>query len=179
MINNYDVVRSHIEATIPGFDNFNKKVRISGGFSLPNGSRTRAFTTPDKKAHFTVNELPKEKIATSNFIMMTIRTHDQYNTTIYGMDDRYRGISNERRVILMNPSDMKKKGFQQEQIVSLTSHFNGEERKANNFKIVSYNIPEGCIASYFPETNVLVPLNSVAKKSNTPASKFIEVSIHT
>jgi len=179
MIDNYDVVRSHIEATIPGFDNFNKKVRISGGFSLPNGSRTRAFTTPDKKAHFTVNELPKEKIATGNFIMMTIRTHDQYNTTIYGMDDRYRGISNERRVILMNPSDMKKKGFQQEQVVSLTSHFNGEERKANNFKIVSYNIPEGCIASYFPETNVLVPLNSVAKKSNTPASKFIEVSIHT
>ncbi|MBL4668714.1 MAG: FdhF/YdeP family oxidoreductase [Flavobacteriales bacterium] len=179
MIDNYDVVRSHIEATIPGFDNFNKKVRISGGFSLPNGSRTRAFTTPDKKAHFTVNELPKEKIATGNFIMMTIRTHDQYNTTIYGMDDRYRGISNERRVILMNPSDMKKKGFQQEQIVGLTSHFNGEERKANNFKIVSYNIPEGCIASYFPETNVLVPVNSVAKKSNTPASKFIEVSIHT
>jgi molybdopterin-dependent oxidoreductase alpha subunit len=177
MMNNYDVVRDHIESTISGFDNFNKRVRVSGGFSLPNGSRTRAFTTPDNKANFTINNLPKEKIADGNFIMMTIRTHDQYNTTIYGMDDRYRGISNERRVILMNPSDMKKQGYKQEQIVNLTSHFNGEERKANNFKIVSYNIPEGCIASYFPETNVLVPLNSVAKKSNTPASKFIEVSI--
>jgi molybdopterin-dependent oxidoreductase alpha subunit len=179
MTNNYDVIRDHIEGTIAGFDNFNKRVRVSGGFSLPNGSRTRAFTTPDNKANFTVNNLPNEKIKEGNFIMMTIRTHDQYNTTIYGMDDRYRGITNERRVILMNPSDMKKKGYKQEQVVNLTSHFNGEERKANNFKIVSYNIPEGCIASYFPETNVLVPINSVAKKSNTPASKFVEVSINS
>lgn len=178
MINNYDVIRDHIEATIDGFDNFNKRVRVGGGFSLPNGSRIRAFTTPNGKAQFTINSLPKESIKEGNFIMMTIRTHDQYNTTIYGMDDRYRGISDERRVILMNPSDMKKKGYQQEQIVHLTSHFKGEERKANNFKVVSYNIPEGCIASYFPETNVLVPLNSKAKKSNTPASKFVEVSIH-
>jgi molybdopterin-dependent oxidoreductase alpha subunit len=177
MFHNYDEVRDHIEATIPGFKDFNTRVRVSGGFSLPNGSRTRAFTTPNGKAKFTVNELPKEKIKEGNFIMMTIRTHDQYNTTIYGMDDRYRGISNERRVILMNPSDMKKKGYQQEQIVHLTSHFNNEERTANNFKIVEYNIPEGCIASYFPETNVLVPLNNVAKGSNTPASKFVEVSI--
>ena len=178
MINNYDVVRDHIEETIAGFNDFNKRVRVSGGFSLPNGSRTRAFTTPDNKANFTVNNLPKEKIKDGNFIMMTIRTHDQYNTTIYGMDDRYRGISNERRVILMNPSDMKKKGYKQEQIVNLTSHFNGEERNASNFKVISYNIPEGCIASYFPETNVLVPLNNVAKKSNTPASKFVEISIN-
>lgn len=177
MMNNYDEVRDHIESTIAGFDNFNARVRVSGGFSLPNGPRTREFTTPDNKAHFTVNTLPKENIKDGNFIMMTIRTHDQYNTTIYGMDDRYRGISNERRVILMNPSDMKKKGFKQEQVVHLTSHFNGEERNASNFKIISYNIPEGCIASYFPETNVLVPLNNVAKTSNTPASKFVEVSI--
>ena len=177
MMNNYDVVRDHIEATIPGFDNFNTRVRISGGFSLPNGARTRAFTTANGKAQFTVNELPKQKIKEGNFIMMTIRTHDQYNTTIYGMDDRYRGISNERRVILMNPTDIKNKGYRPEQVVNVTSHFNGEERKANNFKIVSYNIPEGCIASYFPETNVLVPINSTAKKSNTPVSKFVEVSL--
>jgi molybdopterin-dependent oxidoreductase alpha subunit len=177
MLHNYDEVRNHIEATIPGFEDFNKRVRISGGFSLPNGSRTRAFTTLNGKAKFTLNALPKERIKEGNFIMMTIRTHDQYNTTIYGMDDRYRGIANERRVLLMNASDMKKKGYQQEQIVNLKSHFNNEERKANNFKIVEYNIPEGCVASYFPETNVLVPLNNVAKKSNTPASKFIEVSI--
>jgi molybdopterin-dependent oxidoreductase alpha subunit len=177
MINDYDIVRSHIEATIPGFNDYNNRVRIPGGFSLPNGSRTRDFTTPNSKAQFTINNLPKGKIKAGHFIMMTIRTHDQYNTTIYGMDDRYRGISNERRVILMNPSDIKKNGYKQEQIVHLTSHFNGEERKANNFKIVSYNIPKGCIASYFPETNVLVAINSVAKKSNTPVSKFVEVSI--
>ncbi len=179
MINNYDVVRDHIEATIAGFDNYNTKVRVPGGFSLPNGSRTRAFTTPNSKAQFTVNELPKEKVKDGNFVMMTIRTHDQYNTTIYGMDDRYRGILNERRVILMNPDDMKENGFQQKQIINLMSHFNGEERKANNFKIISYNIPRGCIASYFPETNVLVPINSSAKKSNTPVSKFVEVSIES
>ena len=154
MINNYDVVRSHMKLRFLVLIISTRKFVFLEVFHYQMGPEQEAFTTPDKKAHFTVNELPKEKIATGNFIMMTIRTHDQYNTTIYGMDDRYRGISNERRVILMNPSDMKKKGFQQEQIVSLTSHFNGEERKANNFKIVSYNIPEGCIASYFPETNV-------------------------
>lgn len=179
MINNYDVVRNHIEATINGFDNFNKKARIPGGFSLPNGSRTREFNTPNKRAQFTINELPKNNVNKDHFVMMTIRTHDQYNTTIYGMDDRYRGILNERRVILMNPNDMKKNGYQQEQIVHLKSHFNGETKQAKNFKIISYNIPEGCLASYFPETNVLVNIDSVAKKSNTPVSKFIEVSIHS
>ena len=109
--------------------------------------------------------------------MMTIRTHDQYNTTIYGMDDRYRGILNERRVILMNKSDIEESNLQAEQIVHLTSFFNGEERVAHNFKIVPYNIAKGCVATYFPETNVLVPIDSVADKSNTPVSKFIEVAI--
>jgi molybdopterin-dependent oxidoreductase alpha subunit len=177
MVNNYDIIRDHIEATIEGFDNFNSKVRNPGGFALPNGTRDREFNTPNKKAQFTVNEIPKTSLEKDHFIMMTIRTHDQYNTTIYGMDDRYRGIYNERRVILMNPSDIKENGFKQEQIVNLTSFFNGEERKANNFKIIEYNIPKGCVASYFPETNVLVSINSVAKTSNTPVSKFIEVGI--
>lgn len=177
MTNNYDVVRDHIEFTISGFDNYNKRVRTPGGFYLPNGSRTREFTTPNKRAQFTVNPLPKKQVEDGHFVMMTIRTHDQYNTTIYGMNDRYRGIYNERRVVLMNPEDMKSKGYKTEDIVHLTSHFNKETRRAENFKVVPYDIPKGCIGSYFPETNVLVSIDSVAKESCTPVSKFIEVSI--
>ena len=177
MKDDYNVVRNHIAATIPGFENFNEKVQQPSGFYLPNGARERNFSLPDKKARFTINPLAENKIAKGNFIMMTIRTHDQYNTTIYGMDDRYRGIINERRVILMNPEDIKESNLKAEQIVHLTSFFNGEERVARNFKIISYNIAKGCIATYFPETNVLVPIDSVADKSNTPVSKFIEVAI--
>lgn len=177
MMNNYDVVRDHIEATISGFDNYNERVRVPAGFYLPNGARERNFATPNKKANFSVVELPDRKVAEGNFIMMTIRTHDQYNTTIYGMDDRYRGILNERRVVLMNEEDMKTKGIQQLDVVHLTSYFEGKERQAKNFKVVAFNIAKGCIATYFPEANVLVPVNSVAEKSNTPVSKFIEVQV--
>ena len=177
MITNYDVIRDHIEFTISGFDNYNERVRKPGGFYLPNGSRTRAFTTPNKRAQFTVNPLPTRQVANGNFIMMTIRSHDQYNTTIYGMNDRYRGIYNERRVVLMNPEDMKLNGYKSEDIVHLTSHFNQETRRAENFKIVPYNIPKGCVGTYFPETNVLVAIDNFARESGTPVSKYIEVSI--
>ena len=177
MKDDYNVVRNHIAATIPGFENFNEKVQQPSGFYLPNGARERNFNLPDKKAKFTINPLTENNVAKGNFIMMTIRTHDQYNTTIYGMDDRYRGIINERRVILMNKSDIEESNLQAEQIVHLTSFFNGEERVARNFKIIPYNIAKGCVATYFPETNVLVSIDSVADKSNTPVSKFIEVAI--
>jgi len=177
MVTNYDTIRDHIEFTISGFDNYNQRVRQPGGFYLPNGSRTREFTTPNKRAQFSINPLPKKQVAKGHFIMMTIRTHDQYNTTIYGMNDRYRGIYNERRVVLMNPEDIKENGYKAEEIIHLTSHFNKETRRAENFKIVPYNIPKGCIGTYFPETNVLVAIDNIAKVSGTPVSKFIEVSI--
>ena len=178
MVDDYSVVRDHISSTINGFDNFNKRVQNPAGFYLPNGARDRNFATPNKKAKFTVNPIPKRRVAEGNLIMMTIRTHDQYNTTIYGMDDRYRGILNERRVILMNKEDMASQGFKQYDEVNITSFFKGDERHASNFKIIAYDIAKGCVASYFPETNVLVPINSVAKKSNTPVSKFIEVKLN-
>ncbi len=177
MANNYDVVRDKIEAVIPGFDNYNKRVRIPEGFYLPNGARDRKFTTDNGKAKFTINEVPNNTVKEGNLIMMTIRTHDQYNTTIYGMDDRYRGVYNERRVVLMNEEDMTNKGLSKLDVVHLKSHFDGEVRIAKNFKVVPYPITKGCVGTYFPETNVLVPINSVAEKSNTPASKFVEVSI--
>lgn len=178
MAQNYNTIRDHIEAVIPGFENYNEKVQNPSGFYLPNGARNRRFSTTNSKAKFSLNPLPNKQVKKGHFIMMTIRTHDQYNTTIYGLDDRYRGIYNERRVVLMNKEDMINNGFRNEEVVHLKSHFKGEERSANFFKVIEYDIAKGCIGTYFPETNVLVPLNSVAKISNTPASKFIEVSIH-
>ncbi len=177
MTDNYDQIRNHIEATIPGFESYNKRVRKPGGFDLPNGARTGDFTTPSGKAHFTVNPLPDNQVAAGHLVMMTVRTHDQFNTTIYGMDDRYRGVLNERRVVLMNPADMAEKDLKKEEVIHLKSHFKGEERMARNFKVVPYNIAKGCVGTYFPEANVLVPIGSVAKGSNTPVSKFVEVEI--
>jgi molybdopterin-dependent oxidoreductase alpha subunit len=177
MIDNYDVIRDHIEGSIPGFDQYNKRVRQPDGFYLPNGPRNGLFTTPDAKAHFTSVPLPKLTIAPGHLIMMTIRTHDQYNTTIYGLEDRYRGISNERRVILMNEMDMQDRDLNKGDLVDITSHFNGVERKALLFHAVPYDIARGCTATYFPETNCLVPIDHFADKSKTPVSKFIEISI--
>jgi anaerobic selenocysteine-containing dehydrogenase len=177
MIDNYDVIREHIEGSIAGFDQYNQRVRQPDGFYLPNGPRKGVFTTPDAKAHFTQVPLPKLSITPGHLIMMTIRTHDQYNTTIYGLEDRYRGISNERRVILMHEKDMQERGLKKGDLVDITSHFNGVERHALLFHAVPYDIALGCTATYFPETNCLVPIDHFADKSKTPVSKFIEISI--
>lgn len=174
---NYDLIRDEIEKTIAGFENYNKRVRIKRGFYLPNGARERKFNTSNGKANFTINPVPKNTIPANHYVMMTIRTHDQYNTTIYGMDDRYRGILNERRVILMNPKDMERAGLKKLDIVDLHSKWKDEVRTAYNFKVVPFNIAEGCTATYFPEANVLVPIENVARISNTPASKFIVIEI--
>lgn len=174
---NYDSIRDEIAACIPGFENFNQKVRIKKGFYLPNGARERNFTTHNGKANFSINPAPNNEIPAHHFVMMTIRTHDQYNTTIYGMDDRYRGILNERRVVLMHPDDMKQEGLKKFDIVDLHSKWKEEVRTARNFKVVPYDIARGCTATYFPETNVLVPIHSVAKISNTPVSKFVVIEI--
>ncbi|MDF1698487.1 MAG: FdhF/YdeP family oxidoreductase [Saprospiraceae bacterium] len=177
MVSNYDFIREGIEKTIPGFEDFNTRIRKKGGFYLPNCNREQKFDTPSGKAHFTVNQLPDLSIKPGNFVMMTIRSHDQYNTTIYGMDDRYRGIYNERRVILMNAEDMQGSGLKVNDVVHLTNQFGGQTRRANSFKVVPFDIPRSCVATYFPEANVLVPIDSVAKKSKTPTSKWIEISV--
>lgn len=178
LIKNYDLIRAKIEATITGFDNYNEKVRKKGGFYLPNNARDNNFTpTKTGKANFTTN-LPSDIALEKNqFMMMTIRTHDQYNTTIYGLNDRYRGVLNERRVIFMNPEDMKTQGLSKLDKVDLISHFQGEKRKAFGFLVVPYSIPKQCTATYFPEANVLVPLKSKARISHTPASKTVIISV--
>jgi molybdopterin-dependent oxidoreductase alpha subunit len=177
LISDYDRIRDKIEKTIPGFDDYNERVRHGGGFYLPNAPREGVFPTATKKANFTVHELPIHVFAPGELIMMTVRTHDQFNTTIYGLEDRYRGIHNERRVILMNPEDMRAQNLQTGQVVDLTSHFDDGERHARHFIVVPYDIPRGCTATYFPEANVLVPIDSTADRSNTPVSKFVRITV--
>ncbi len=173
----YDHIREAIEQTIPGFENYNERVREPGGFYLPNAARMGTFTTFSGKAEFQVAPVPEHHLAEDEYRMMTIRSHDQFNTTIYGLDDRYRGIYNERRVILMNPFDLSKAGLQDGDVVDLFNYFDGIERVARRFIVVAYDIPERCTATYFPETNVLVPINSKADKSNTPTSKMVVIKV--
>ena len=174
---NYDAIRDDIEKVVNGFDNYNEKVRQKGGFYLPNGTRIRAWDTPNGKANFTVTELQVSEINEDELLMMTIRSHDQFNTTIYGYEDRYRGIHNERRVVFMNIVDMAKWKLYNGDVVDIYSMYDGVERTAHKFIVVQYNIPEKCIATYYPETNVLVPIGCVADASNQPTSKSVVVKI--
>lgn len=174
---NYDLIRDKIEAVVPGFKNFNQRIR-QGIFYLPNAPRDeRRFPTATGKAMFTAHPLTRVAIPAGHFLLMTMRTHDQFNTSIYGLDDRYRGIYNGRRVIFMNPDDVRELGLVQGQLVDLTSHFQGQQRHANSFMVAPYDIPRRCTATYFPEGNVLVPLDSTADLSGTPTSKSVIITI--
>jgi molybdopterin-dependent oxidoreductase alpha subunit len=177
LLANYDGIRDHIERVVPGFENYNQRVRKPGGFYLPNPIRQREFKTQDGRAHFTIHELPRHDLQPGQFLMMTMRSHDQFNTTIYGLDDRYRGIRNGRRVVFLNPDDMQIARLAAGQVVDLVSHFEGEERIARRFVVVPYSIPRRCAATYFPEANVLVPVRHFADKSHTPASKSVVISV--
>lgn len=175
----YDAIRDHIEAVIPGFDHYNDRVKNSPGFALPNGPRERRFDTPvgDGKAQFTTHPLPRFELLPGQLVMMTLRSHDQFNTTIYGNDDRYRGIAGGRHVIFMNQADLAARELSSGQRVDITSHFRGETRCARDFVVVPYAIPRGCAATYFPEANVLIPLDSYADKSRTPTSKWVAITV--
>jgi molybdopterin-dependent oxidoreductase alpha subunit len=173
----YDHIRNDIERTIPGFEQYNERVRKPGGFYLPNCNREGNFNTASQKAQFNIAVFEPVKLKEDELLMMTIRSHDQFNTTIYGLDDRYRGIYNERRVIMMNQADMNHRNLQQGDVVDLINDQDGTERIAHRFIVVPYPIPKSCAATYFPETNVLVPINSVADKSNTPVSKGVIIKI--
>lgn len=174
---NYDLIREHIEHVVPGFDKYNERVRKPGGFYLPNAPREGTFKTASGRAKFTVHAIPEHELAPNQLLLTTIRSHDQFNTTIYSENDRYRGISNGRRVVFLNAGDIKRLGLTKNQWVDLVSHFGVENRRAERFKVVDYDIPIGCAAAYYPETNVLVPVKSVADGSNQPASKSIVISI--
>ena len=177
MTQNYDIIRDHISRVIPGFEDFNHKLRQPGGFYLPNGPRERKFTTEDGIAHFTTTELEKYELAADELVLMTTRSHDQFNTTIYDYNDRYRGIHGERRVLFMNAEDVQSRGLKAKDLIDITSHFEGEQRTVEKFLVVPYDIPKGNVMAYFPEANPLVPIMSVAKVSNTPTSKYVRVTV--
>ncbi|RYX81193.1 FdhF/YdeP family oxidoreductase [bacterium] len=177
LAHNYDATREKIERVVPGFEDFNARAKSPGGFYLPNAAKQRVWNTATGKANFFTAPIVEWKLAPDQLLMMTIRSHDQYNTTIYGLDDRYRGVYNERRVIFLHTDDMKSRGLKAGDVVDLKSHFEGEERVAPRFIVVQYDIPKGCAATYFPEANVLVPARSVAEKSNTPTSKSVIITV--
>ena len=173
----YDRIREAIAACIPGFEGYNERVRQPAGFYLPNGPRERQFATATGKARFSATELTPHRLEEGEFLMTTVRSHDQYNTTIYGLHDRYRGIHNERRVVLMHADDIETLGARAEQVVDLVSDYGGTKRYARRFQLVPYSIPRGCVATYFPEANVLVPSEVTARGSNCPISKSVRVRI--
>jgi len=176
--NDYDTIRDAIAAVVPDCDDYNRKVRAPDGFQLPHGPRdAREFPTGTGKANFSHDPLQWVPVPQGRLILQTLRSHDQYNTTIYGLDDRYRGLKGDRRVVLVNAEDLRELGLHEGQTVDLTSHFQGETRTARRFTTVAYDIPRGCACTYFPEANALVPARHVAHTSNTPASKSVVITL--
>ena len=186
-IKDYSKIRDIIEQTMPvAFRDYNERIKTPGGFRMPVPSSQRIWNTASGRAEFTVQAIPenspihqaREQYGDQLFVLMTTRSHDQYNTTIYGMDDRYRGVFGQRRVIFMNPGDIERLGLKAGDWINLVSVWqDGITRRADNFMVVSYDIPQGCLSGYYPETNNLVPLESVADDSRTPTSKSIPVII--
>ncbi len=179
----YDVIRDHIAAVVPGCADYNTKVREPNGFVLPHPPRdSRSFPTATGKANLTVNDLWFPRVPAGRLLLQSMRSHDQYNTTIYGLDDRYRGIKDGRRVVFVHPSDIASAGLTDGDMVDLVSEWTEPsgsvtERRAKAFRLVAYPTAHGCAATYFPEANPLVPLDSVAETSNTPTSKSIVVRL--
>jgi molybdopterin-dependent oxidoreductase alpha subunit len=177
LVEDYDRIRDEIAAVIPGFEDMNRRVRGPSGFVLPNPVRERRFPTEGGRALFTVHPVPVPDLGPGQLLLTTIRSHDQYNTSIYGLDDRYRGIKGGRRVVFVNAEDIEALSLEAGAIVDLTSHYRGETRTVRRFKVVPYPIPRGSAAAYFPEANPLVPLGQHAPGSRTPASKSIVVEL--
>lgn len=178
LADDYSLIRDRIEKVLPAFRDFNSRIKDGASFYLGNSARDRLWKNGAGKALLVTSPLPQIKLPPGKLRLMTLRSHDQYNTTVYGMDDRYRGIKGERRVVFMHPDDLAERGLHPLDAVDLVSFWeDGLERKAESFRVVAYDIPRGCAAAYFPETNVLVPIGSVADRSRTPTSKFIVVEV--
>jgi len=173
----YDLIRNGIAQVVKGFEKL-KALGKGESFYLPNPARRGDFSAlPYQKAQFSICKLPGHQLEKDEFLLMTIRSHDQFNTTIYGLDDRYRGVKNERRVVFMNPEDMKKHKLQRLDLIDLCSFYEGQERRAEQFYVIPYDIPPQNLACYFPESNVLIPLRQFADKSHTPISKSVKVKV--
>ncbi|MHB0888612.1 molybdopterin dinucleotide binding domain-containing protein [Acidithiobacillus sp.] len=184
LIADYDRIRDRIARVVDGFEDFNQRVHRPRGFHLHLPPRSRIWPTATGKANFLAHDLgalQAERFVAQTekrvFTLMSIRSHDQYNTTIYGFDDRYRGVSGIRKVCFMNAADIQNMGFKAGDQVNITSHWTDGERQAMGFMLVAYDIPQGCLAGYYPELNVLVPLSSHDDRAHTPTSKSIAVTL--
>ena len=173
-----DRVREHIATVIPGFADFNRRVRVPGGFALPHPPRdSRTFPTGDGKARFSTTTVTGDERGAGELMLQTLRSHDQYNTTIYGHHDRYRGISGDRHIIMVNPDDITRLGHSDGDRVDIVSLLHGADRRARGYRIVAYPTPPGCAAAYYPETNVLIALDHHGSDAHTPASKAIPIRL--
>lgn len=176
----YSLIRRHIEAVVPGFEAFEDRVQRPGGFVLPHPPRdARAFSTPSGKASFTVSTLESLDVPPGHLVLQTLRSHDQFNTTIYGLSDRYRGIEGGRRVVMVGGRDLERLDLRDGDTVDIVAHWPHDdiERRVTGFRVVEYDMPRGAAAAYYPETNPLVPLGSVADHSGTPTSKSVVVRL--
>ncbi|HKN78472.1 MAG TPA: molybdopterin dinucleotide binding domain-containing protein, partial [Lysobacter sp.] len=182
LVEDYDRIRDRIARVVTGFEEFNQRVRTAGGFHLHHPNRERAFPTSDGAAQFFVHPLAAATgMDAALLTLMTVRSHDQYNTTVYGFDDRYRGVHGLRKVCFISREDLQRHGFADGELVDIVSVWDEgglvQEREVHGFRLVEYDIPAGCLAAYFPETNPLVPLESYAERARTPASKSIPVRL--
>lgn len=177
LADDYDRIRDLAEKSLHGFTRYNERVRLPGGFQLPNSARELSFHTESERAEFTAQELPDLAVGDDRLTLMTIRSHDQFNTTVYALDDRYRGIHGEREVVFLNEGDVRARGLSDGDRVRIVSHFRGQKRSVEGFRVHTYDIPPGCAAAYYPETNPLVPLESFADGSRTPTSKSIAITL--
>jgi anaerobic selenocysteine-containing dehydrogenase len=180
MRSDYGVIRDHISRVVPGFEKFRDRVTRPGGFVLPHPPRdSRTFNTASGSAEFAVSTVEALQVPPRHVVLQTLRSHDQFNTTIYGLSDRYRGIEGGRRVVFMHRDDITALGFANGDHVDLVAHWEGDaiERRAKGFRLVEYETPRGSAAAYYPETNPLVPLESTAAGSNTPTSKSVMVRL--
>jgi len=175
--NNYDHIRDAIAQVIPGCQDYNTRVRQPGGFYLPNPPRENVYHTKTGKANFTVNALPVYDLQPGQFAMTTVRSHDQFNTTIYGLHDRYRGLHFERRIVMLCKEDIEAQGLKPRELVDITSHWKNQTRTARGFVVVEYPIPKRCAAMYYPEANVLIPIESTEPLSNCPTFKHTIISL--
>jgi formate dehydrogenase major subunit len=176
----YSRIRAHIERVVPGFDDYEARVLTKTGFVLPHPPRDRrAFDTPTGRAQFTASDLDLLEVPSGHLVLQTMRSHDQFNTTIYGLSDRYRGIEGGRHVVLLNRRDIEAHGLHAGDHVDIVAHWAGDDidRRVRGFRVVEYDTPRGTAAAYYPETNPLVPLASVAEHSNTPTSKSVVVRL--
>lgn len=175
----YRLIRAGIERVVPGFDDYEERVVQRTGFVLPHPPRdSRSFTTPSGKAHFTASAIETLEVPPGHLVLQTLRSHDQFNTTVYGLSDRYRGIEGGRLVVMVNRRDLEAMGLQDGDRVDIVGCWDdGRDRRVRDFRVVEYDTPVGTAAAYYPETNPLVPLGSAADGSNTPTSKSVVVRL--